>query len=121
MITYKGRGTRVQFLIVNILVNGVIIGAFLAKSFSADGRMLDSQPTFSDTAYTLGIFAVVLYSYVALMFETARRLKDINVNGWFSLLLFIPGISTLTFWPLLFIPGTKGPNRFGDDPREIAE
>ncbi len=117
MITYKGRGTRTQFLIINVLVNAVIIGAFLAKSFSANGSMIGQGPSIADTLFGLAVIGIVIYSYLALIFETARRLKDINLNGWFSLLQFIPGISVIMFWGLVFIPGTKGQNCFGDDPR----
>ncbi len=116
MISYKGRGTRTQFLIINVLVHAVLIIAFLAKSFSADGRMIGQSVSIEDIATGIGMIGVVIYSILALIFETARRFKDINVNGLFSLLLFVPGTSVL-FLALLFIPGTEGTNRFGENPR----
>lgn len=119
MITYKGRGTRTQYLIVSILVQAVLVVAFLAKSFSADGAMIGSnRPTGEGMFFYGGILAIILYSLTALLFETARRCKDINISGWFSLILFIPAVSQLFSFLLFFIPGTKGTNRFGSDPRE---
>ncbi|MGH8618611.1 MAG: DUF805 domain-containing protein [Burkholderiales bacterium] len=40
---------------------------------------------------------------------TIQRAHDFDTSGWLALLLVIPLVS-LIFW---FIPGTRGPNRFG--------
>jgi uncharacterized membrane protein YhaH (DUF805 family) len=45
-----------------------------------------------------------------------KRSHDRNRSGWFVLLLLVPLVN---FWPaveLLFLKGTDGPNRFGQDP-----
>ncbi|MFN4165424.1 MAG: DUF805 domain-containing protein [Ferrovibrio sp.] len=48
----------------------------------------------------------------------AQRCRDIGWNGWIVLLTYIPVIG-LAFWlVLLFYPGTRGPNRYGPDPRK---
>jgi uncharacterized membrane protein YhaH (DUF805 family) len=48
----------------------------------------------------------------------AQRCRDIGWNGWIVLLTYIPVIG-LAFWlVLIFYPGTRGPNRYGPDPRE---
>jgi uncharacterized membrane protein YhaH (DUF805 family) len=44
----------------------------------------------------------------------ARRLHDINLSGWLSLLLIVPGMQLF----LLFMPGTKGPNKYGSSPTQ---
>ena len=41
---------------------------------------------------------------------TIQRCHDFDVSGWLSLLLIVP-LAPLLFW---IIPGTKGPNRFGN-------
>lgn len=43
---------------------------------------------------------------------TIRRLHDFNANGWWALTILMP-LVTLLF---LFIPGSKGNNRFGPAP-----
>jgi uncharacterized membrane protein YhaH (DUF805 family) len=43
---------------------------------------------------------------------TIRRCHDFNATGWFSLLLFVPLVNLL----FVFIPGSKGENRFGPKP-----
>jgi len=59
-----------------------------------------------------GIFLIVigvaLVSHVAMC---AKRLHDINRSGWLALLFVVGDI--LMFLVLCFLPGTKGPNRFG--------
>ena len=45
-----------------------------------------------------------------------RRLHDLNRNGWFMILLFVPFINLIFLLYLWFAPGTFGDNRFGADP-----
>jgi uncharacterized membrane protein YhaH (DUF805 family) len=51
-----------------------------------------------------------------LLSVTVRRLHDINMSGWWSLLSFFPLIPIF----LLFRPGTKGQNRFGPQQYEMT-
>ncbi len=43
---------------------------------------------------------------------TMRRLRDFNLSGWWALTILMP-LVTLAY---LFIPGTRGENRFGPPP-----
>lgn len=47
--------------------------------------------------------------YVNLMLAI-KRSHDFNVTGWVSLLVFVPLLNLI----FLFIPGTDGPNRYGN-------
>ena len=40
-------------------------------------------------------------------------------SGWFVLLSFIPYIGGLIVLVFMCLPGTRGPNRFGPDPKEM--
>jgi uncharacterized membrane protein YhaH (DUF805 family)/type II secretory pathway pseudopilin PulG len=57
---------------------------------------------------------VLILMWVAItaigLMLTIQRCHDFNVTGWLALLYFIP-LANLAFW---FIPGTDGPNRFGN-------
>jgi len=66
-------------------------------------------------------FPTIICTYLL----TAQRLRDFGVSGWFALLWILIGVvddptrSTLQFAAFVVlcgIPGTKGPNKFGDDP-----
>ena len=60
------------------------------------------------TAGTIMLLGVIMLIVGVLL--TIQRCHDFDVSGWLSLLLIVP-IAPLVFW---IIPGTKGPNRFGN-------
>ncbi len=54
-----------------------------------------------------------------------RRLHDRNLSGWWylaaTLFGFIPVIGflgSIAFLVVMLLPGTDGPNRFGEDPKD---
>ncbi|HYJ31512.1 MAG TPA: DUF805 domain-containing protein [Allosphingosinicella sp.] len=46
-----------------------------------------------------------------------RRLHDQNISGWIILLAVIPWIGALILLILACLDGTRGPNKFGPDPK----
>lgn len=80
-----------------------------------------SLGTFNEE-YNVGLFGFIfslalLYSMVAIY---VKRLHDRDHSGWFALLLLVPLVN---LWPaieIMFLRGTKGPNRFGADPADEA-
>ena len=49
-----------------------------------------------------------------------RRFHDQDKSGWFVLLSLIPFLGGLIVLVFMFLEGTKGPNRFGPDPKDPA-
>lgn len=49
-----------------------------------------------------------------------KRLHDMNLSGWWLLLLFIPIVNGIFKMILLFKKGTHGKNRFGPEPCPTA-
>lgn len=47
-----------------------------------------------------------------------RRFHDQDKSGWFVLLALIPIIGGLIVLVFMLLEGTKGPNRFGPDPKD---
>lgn len=47
-----------------------------------------------------------------------RRMHDTDRSGWWILIGLVPLIGTIIFLILAAMDGTKGPNRFGPDPKE---
>ena len=72
-------------------------------SFSAQGGPISAL-------VSLGLFLPGLAVAV-------RRLHDVDRSGWWLLLAFVPliGIIVLIVW--WCTEGTRGPNRFGPDPK----
>jgi type IV pilus assembly protein PilA len=63
-----------------------------------------------------GAQAVVALSYLAIfavqIVLTVRRAHDFDTTGWLALIALVPLVGLI----FLFIPGTKGENRFGKPP-----
>jgi uncharacterized membrane protein YhaH (DUF805 family) len=47
-----------------------------------------------------------------------RRFHDQDKSGWFVLLSLIPFLGAIIVLVFMFLEGTKGPNRFGPDPKD---
>ena len=66
-----------------------------------------------------GIFAVVMIICSILIFiQFIKRLHDINLSGWYSLVNLIPYIGGLFGLVVIFIDGSKGVNEYGSDPKK---
>lgn len=48
-----------------------------------------------------------------------RRFHDQDKSGWFWLLNFVPYVGGIIVLVFMCLEGTKGPNRFGPDPKEV--
>ncbi|MCA2217948.1 DUF805 domain-containing protein [Jidongwangia harbinensis] len=105
-VDFRGRAGRSEywmFVLIHLLVLAGLLGlAVWQEALSA---------LFS--LYYLG----TIVPGVAL---AARRLHDTGQSGWLQLIVFIPfgGIALLV---LLLLPGERGPNRHGPDPRDAVE
>jgi uncharacterized membrane protein YhaH (DUF805 family) len=58
-----------------------------------------------------------LLVFIPNLAVTIRRLHDQDKSGWFILLALIPFFGALILLVFYFIEGTRGPNRFGPDPK----
>ncbi len=72
-----------------------------------------------------GVFA--LATFIPQLAVTVRRLHDRNMSGWYLLLFFvlfmipiINFIAIIVFIVFMFLEGTRGPNRYGADPKDPA-
>ena len=62
---------------------------------------------------------VVLGLFIPSLAVQVRRFHDQDKSGWFVLLSIIPYIGGLIVLVFMAIDGTRGPNRFGEDPKGI--
>jgi uncharacterized membrane protein YhaH (DUF805 family) len=63
---------------------------------------------------------LVLGLLVPSLAVMVRRLHDQDKSGWFVLLALIPLIGGLILLVFMCLEGTRGPNRFGPDPKDPA-
>ena len=66
---------------------------------------------------------MLLLFYLAILIPSIavaiRRLHDTNRSGWWLLIALIPFIGALVLLVFYVLPGTVGPNKFGEDPKGV--
>ncbi len=118
---FSGRSRRKEYWMFTLFLFLVYIAMFalmgLTGMFSAIGPDGTSQLT--------GVHWVLIALFVIFLVATIvpslavqiRRLHDQDKSGWFWLINFIPYAGGIVMLVFMCIGGTKGPNRFGDDPK----
>ena len=133
---FNGRSRRMEywmFTLLNIIVAAVLAGpayySIFSNAMAAGGGEPDMAASMGGlgTGGTIGLSLYGLYALAAFIpgiMVAIRRLHDRNMSGWwllgFVVLSLIPllGIfASIAMLVIFFLPGTNGPNRFGDDPK----
>ena len=97
----------------------ITFGIALLASFS----LVDPYDYYTESAYfeDIGILAVLIWlvllipNFILNFLLAIRRLHDLNMTGWWSLLILSTWLSPLLYGACL-VKGNVGPNRFGPDP-----
>ncbi len=117
---FQGRSRRKEYWMF-VLLFVIVYAVFGALMFSG-GMALDAAGAaepgamFYLGAGLIGIF--VLASFIPALAVQVRRFHDQDRSGWFVLLNFIPYLGGLIVLVFMVLEGTKGPNRFGPDPKD---
>lgn len=101
----RGRIGRLQYIDGLALYSIVFITAFFALLFYM------VSPAF--VFVSIALFYV--YQLIACRLVIVR-LHDLNLSGWFALLMFIPGINVVMHIYLILMPGSEEANPYGDVP-----
>ena len=106
---FNGRSRRKEYWMF-VLFN--MIFAIVAMS-------LDKLLGFADENIGYGpIYGVyVLAMFIPGLAVSIRRLHDIDKSGWYYLLVLIPIIGWIWLIVLFATEGTRGPNKYGPDPK----
>lgn len=115
-VTFSGRAPRSEFwwwalfTFIGNLIFGAIDMALFGTTITEPGSF-SMETHFSPFA---GIFSLVIL--LPSISVAVRRLHDTDRTGWWWWLLLIPiiGIIVLIIW--WATQGTRGPNRYGEDP-----
>lgn len=145
---FSGRSRRMEFWVFNLFIFIVLVVlALVAASGFESTAILETEMGEAGEVSELGeleavsafmtntfeslkpifflLILFVLATFIPSIAVGVRRLHDRNMSGWWYLLFFfgmvIPLIGpliTLAFIVIFLLPGTSGPNRFGDDPKQ---
>ncbi len=80
------------------------------------GAFDDYDPSILEYALTALSLVALLFSAIATWALSVRRLHDLDKSGWWLLLFAIPLLNLWVSILIVFIKGTNGPNRYGEDP-----
>ncbi|GAB5480984.1 MAG: DUF805 domain-containing protein [Parasphingorhabdus sp.] len=115
---FSGRSRRKEYwmfallqviIIVGLAIIGGVLGSFTpdpAGSMSTGGTLMIAL---------FGLYALAIF--IPSLAVQVRRFHDQDKSGWFVLLGFIPYVGGLIVLVFMCLDGTKGKNRFGDDPK----
>ncbi|HZF93637.1 MAG TPA: DUF805 domain-containing protein [Allosphingosinicella sp.] len=112
---FSGRSRRREywmFTLFIILVEIVLIAWIMAAAFGSEGEMTAMAAV---PFVLLGIFALAVI--IPALAVTVRRLHDQDKSGWHYFIALVPIVGAIVLLVFLCTEGTRGPNRYGEDPK----
>lgn len=114
---FSGRAPRREYWLFH-LGNSLIGTLFYLAAVTASPSMLDDgEPSDVSLFFLLLTALLSLAAIIPGLAVSIRRFHDINLSGWWYLVVLIPILGLVAFLVFTLIPGTRGENRFGPDPR----
>lgn len=114
IFTFQGRIGRLRYFVYGSVVAVILYTLLTVFAIAAPAVLSDTQAT------NLVVIPVTLLVMLGLTLSTVafgkRRLNDLGFSGWWILLMLLPLVNLVLAVVLLFVPGTKGVNRFGPRP-----
>lgn len=106
-----------MFVLLNVIViMALVILAAAGGVIGARSGGTPASPLFWIGFLLLGVYA--LGSFIPSLAVQVRRYHDQDKSGWFILLGLIPYVGGIIALIFMCIEGTRGPNRYGPDPRD---
>ena len=107
---FNGRSRRKEYwmFILGVIIVAVVLGV-IEGAMGMSGMVGGVYGPLT----TLLLLAVLIPGIAVQV----RRFHDQDKSGWFVLLGLIPLLGGLIVLVFMCLEGTKGPNRFGDDPK----
>lgn len=135
---FNGRSRRKEFWSF-VLLNVIVVAVIYALLFATGGGSAMMQAAMNNPGNPIAIYGA-MFTGVGLLFAlwglatlipniavAVRRFHDRDMSGWWYLGVFIANfipiinmISGIAFLVIMCLEGTKGPNRFGPDPKDPA-
>jgi uncharacterized membrane protein YhaH (DUF805 family) len=121
-VDFSGRARRTEywmFTLFNAIIEIILGFVDRALGFGSFSSNTSGGVAFSASVGLLG----GLYALAVLLPSlgvSVRRLHDTDRSGWWLLIGLIPFIGGIVLLVFFVLPGTRGPNRYGPDPKAAA-
>lgn len=114
---FSGRSCRTEYWMFHLLWVLVAFAVLVVMFAVGDVSRGSSSGSGAMGGLFLGLVgAFVLGSLIPMIAVTVRRFHDQDKSGWFYLLNFVPYVGGIIVFVFMCIEGTRGSNRYGDDP-----
>jgi uncharacterized membrane protein YhaH (DUF805 family) len=123
---FSGRSRRKEYwmFFLFVLIVSIVLGwldSALGLGGSSSSSLATGEKMGGAFAYNAGVLGTIfsLATLIPGIAVAVRRLHDTDRSGWWLLIVFtiIGAVVLLVFF---LLDGTRGPNRFGPDPKEPA-
>lgn len=120
---FSGRSRRKEywmFALFGFLVNVAITVLFGRTAYTTMGWSVGINTQLNGVGDAIsGLFALV--NFIPSLSVWVRRLHDIDRSAWWILLIFLPILGWFALLVFACLDGTRGPNRYGPDPKNPYE
>lgn len=130
---FTGRSRRKEywmFALLNVIVTLIPLMLIFSSGFSPAAVDSGGVTEAPGTLFWLGAGLIGLWGLAVIVPSiavTVRRFHDRDMSGWwylgFIVLSIVPVVgflASIAMLVLMCLPGTPGPNRFGEDPKNPA-
>lgn len=122
---FQGRSRRKEywmFVLGYTIVSAIMVGLMFGTG-GFNGENFDFNIVSGIVVAVFGLFVLALL--IPSIAVQVRRLHDQNISGWWLLGIYIASaipvvgfIASVALLVFMCLPGKRGPNRFGPDPKE---
>ena len=120
LFSWRGRFSRLSYLSCSTVAIILFAMAMSAGLFyfapSPTSMVVEKSLSVKFAVVALAVIALILLIYTSFVFSI-RRLHDLNLSGWLSLVLYVPIIGNLFYWYIALARGAEGRNEYGQ-PRD---
>lgn len=124
---FAGRSRRMEywmFALFSVIVYTLCVALMFAGGFD----LAAFEPEAPGPLFYLGAGLIALFflgTVIPSIAVNVRRLHDRDLSGWWYLgflvlsnVPYLGALVSLAYVVVMFLPGTPGPNRFGEDPKD---
>ena len=117
---FNGRSRRKEywmFWLFQVIISLILVALMFIGGLDSSSIESEFNGFGIFIAFILGMF--VLAMLIPNIAVAVRRFHDQDKSGWMYLLSLIPYIGGLIIFIFMLLPGTYGPNQYGEDTKLI--